>query len=298
MASGRPNPNSIRSMTGFGRAQAQVAGLTAQVEVRGVNHRFLQIRSRVPRELAPLEPAIDALTREWARRGRVDVVVTQGESRTSAASIDPQRAMAIAGELRTLMDTLDIPGPLTLQNLLSIPGFFGGTDLNAEVAPDAVMQALAEALAAFDRLRLREGAKLVRIVRERLAEIALRLERIRELAPERLRLYEERLEERMQRLVGDLGSVDPARVLQEVAAYSEKLDVAEECDRLTAHLGEVEGTLAKGGVVGRRLDFLAQELQRECNTLGAKAYSAAIAQEVVGMKEEVERIREQVANLE
>jgi uncharacterized protein (TIGR00255 family) len=284
-------------MTGFGRAHAQAAELSVQVEIRSVNHRFLQVRSRVPRDLSPLEQAIESRIREWAQRGRVDVTVTQGELRGGVAAIGLQHAAAIAGELRDLMATLDIEGPLTLRDLLTVPGFFSGAEFDEEEAPRAALDALEEALGAFDRFRLREGAKLAAIIRERLAELAAGLAHVLELAPERMRLYQERLELRMQRLIGDAG-VDPARVLQEVAAHAEKLDVAEECDRLKAHIGEMEGTLARGGAIGRRLDFLAQELQRECNTLGAKAASAAIAQEVVGMKEEVERIREQVANIE
>lgn len=292
-----PNTNSgLQSMTGFGRGDSTDAEVMVQAEIRSVNHRFLQVRVRAPRELSALERQIEERVRTQIQRGRVEVVVALNIVQASELAVDRERAAEVAKELRDLANALGLSGALSLDHLLAVPDLLNGIKVAESQAEPAVHAAVDEALGAFDRCRRREGEVLGKIVLERIEQLGGLLQQVLELAPERLRLCQERLMQRVQRLLPDR-AVDEVRLLQEVAMYAEKLDIAEECDRIGAHLAEVRNSVQRGGAVGRRLDFLAQELHRECNTLGAKAYSSEIAQIVVGMKEEVERIREQVQNI-
>ncbi|MAE69514.1 MAG: YicC family protein [Gemmatimonadetes bacterium] len=297
MQQSKKEPAQLRSMTGFGHADRVDAEAIVQVEIRGVNHRFCNVNVRAPRELPALDRVVEERVRARVRRGRVDVSVTLSGAAGSSLGIHPDQATRVAEELRGLANRLELSGPLTLDHLLAVPALFSGAELDGDRVSESAMEAIDEALDAFDASRLREGEALARVLGERAGVLEAGLAEVRRIAPERMVRYETRLRERVQLLLGE-NEVDDARLLQEIATLAEKVDIAEECDRIEAHLIELRGTLEGGGAVGRRIDFLAQELQRECGTIGAKAHSKEMAIQVVRMKEEVERLREQTQNLE
>jgi uncharacterized protein (TIGR00255 family) len=289
-------------MTGFGRGEALEGGLRVTVELRAVNHRFADLQVKVPRAYDSLQTAIDKRVRREVERGRVEIMVrrhTVGES-ARTVEIDESLAAAYAAAVDRLGERLgrsdrEVP----LLDLLALPGVVSVRE--AEVDPEAelpvILEAVDIALAALVGMREAEGGRLAADVRLRLSEIAALLGEIEEFAtrnPERIR---DRIVRRVQELLGDV-EVDPARLLQEAAILADRAAIDEETTRLRSHLAQAEELLATPGAVGRRLDFLVQEFQRETNTIGSKASGSDVAPRVVAMKSLVEKIREQVANIE
>ena len=288
-------------MTGFGRGESAGGGRAFTVEVQSVNHRFLEVRCRLPKRLGGLEPRIQQAIQQRFARGHFEAVVLDkdldGRSRT--LKVDVPLAVQYVDALRTLQQTLGLPGEVTLEMLT------GQRDLMAvEESPEsldesweAVRLALAGALDALAEMRRREGAALVAALEKHLDEVEATLAGIVQRAPDLTRAQRDRLRERVADLL-DGRQLDPGRLEKEVALLAERGDVAEECDRLRSHLAQFRTTLKQPGPQGRRLDFLLQEMHREANTLGAKSADAALAHEVIGLKTSIERLREQVQNLE
>ena len=289
------------SMTGFGRGEVLACGRTFTVEVQSVNHRFLEVRSRVPKRLTGLEPRIQQAIQERFSRGHFEVMVLEKDldSRGRTLKIDVPLAMQYVDALRSLQQALNLPGEVTLEmltaqrDLIAVEEDVEALDGSwAELFP-----ALAKALDALADMRRREGEALVVNLRAHLEEVESTLAGIVERAPVLIRTHLDRLRERVAELLnGRLP--DPARLEQEVALLAERSDVAEECDRLRSHLGQFRSVLEQPGAQGRRLDFLLQEMHREANTIGSKSTDAALAHEVVQLKTSIERLREQVQNLE
>lgn len=288
-------------MTGFGRGESTGGGRAFTVEVQSVNHRFLEVRCRLPKRLGGLEPRIQQAIQQRFARGHFEAVVLDKDldSRSRTLKVDVPLAVQYVEALRTLQQTLGLPGEVTLEMLT------GQRDLMAvEESPEsleesweAVRLALAGALDALAEMRRREGAALVAALEKHLDEVEATLAGIVQRAPDLTRAQRDRLRERVADLL-DGRQLDPGRLEQEVALLAERGDVAEECDRLRSHLGQFRTTLKQPGPQGRRLDFLLQEMHREANTLGAKSADAALAHEVIGLKTSIERLREQVQNLE
>jgi len=288
-------------MTGFGRGEAIGRSRTFTVEVQSVNHRFLEVRCRVPKRLTGLEPRILQAIQERFSRGHFDVLVLDKDlnGRGRSLKVDVPLAMQYVDALRSLQQALGLPGEVTLEMLTA------QRDLIAvEESPESLdeswgelSRALAKALDALAEMRRREGEALVANLRAHLGEVEATLAGIVERAPALIQAQRGRLRERVAELL-DGRLPDPARLEQEVALLAERSDVAEECDRLRSHLAQFRAALEQPGAQGRRLDFLLQEMQREANTIGSKSADAALAHEVVRLKTSIERLREQVQNLE
>jgi uncharacterized protein (TIGR00255 family) len=289
----------LRSMTGFGTAEGPVAGGRLRVEVRSVNHRHLVVQVRVPSELGHLEADIRERLRRHLERGSVSVSARWSEEPPAAAAVevDVPRARAVVDALREVGRTLGIAGDVDYATLARIPDVVRVKPADTAVeAPDvlAVLDAAAQACVA---MRAREGLALADDLLERLASLASLAERVSARGPERLAAEQERLRRNVAELAQGV-AVDPARLAQEVAFMADRLDVTEELVRLRTHLAAASQALGEPKSAGRQLGFVLQELGREVNTIGSKANDAAIAVAVIAMKGELEKMREQVENLE
>jgi uncharacterized protein (TIGR00255 family) len=282
-------------MTGYAAAAAASDRGTLGLELRSVNSRFLDLQFRIADELRAHEPVLRELIAARLARGKVDCrlylteVTGQTASKVNAEAVARLRALAQAAQ-KVFPDA----APLRLADILRWPGVIG------EGADDESLRAAAAALCrrALDELvatRVREGEKLAAGVLERVRAMRARLDEIAPLMPQAIAAYQERLNERLREAIG---SADDERLRTEIAVFATKVDIAEELERLRTHLNEVERVLGAGGPVGKRLDFIAQELNREANTLAAKAASQAISDTALELKLLVEQVREQVQNIE
>ena len=291
----------MRSMTGFGTGEAPFGVGKLSVEVRGVNHRFLDVRVRVPREMTELAPFVEQLAREKLTRGRFEIAVRVEGMQLGAAVLDRDRARAVFQQLCELRDELAPGSEVPLSLLSSIPDLFVPTvERESEALRGALRKAFDGAVRSLDEMRAREGAALG-------VDLVKRLESVRRIAlevakrgPEVLDVHRRRLKERAERLriAAELGSVEPGRLEQEIALFAERVDIAEELTRLESHCCQFAQLVASPEAIGRRLDFLLQEMAREANTVGAKSPDAPIAHAIVEVKAEIERMREQVQNVE
>jgi uncharacterized protein (TIGR00255 family) len=301
----------MRSMTGFGIGEATLTPSPASrapgnatskvtIEIRAVNHRFLDLRVRGPSQLPDLANVVEGLARERLNRGRFDITIRLEGAVLGSIVIDRERARSVFAALTALRDEIAPNADVPLSLLGSVPDLFvpsiehAGETLNASLDT-----AFDNAIAALDAMRLREGHALAADLGRRLATIRRLMATITERAPLVLDAYKKRLKERADRLrvASDL-DVDPGRLEQEVALFADRIDVAEELTRLESHSTHFESLLLREEAVGRRLDFLLQEMAREANTIGSKGQDVAIAHAVVELKAEIERMREQVQNVE
>lgn len=282
-------------MTGFGRGVAEHAGLRATVDIRSVNHRFLDLKLRgVP--LAPaIEEAVTTRVRAGIERGAVAVAIHVGrEGVSSGMTIDPKAAEAAHRSLSELAARLGIAGP-DLALVLAQPGVLVSADRTDEDPP--VVAALVAALEQFNQMRDAEGEALATELRLRFDELTTIRTTVATLASTVPHQLTKRLSERVRRLLDD-AEVDPGRLAQEVALLADRSDVTEELVRLSSHLDQAKALVAGNGSVGRRLDFLVQEIGRELNTIGSKSTVTEISTAVVDAKAVLEKIREQVQNVE
>ncbi len=288
-------------MTGFGAASSRAGGEEVTVEVRAVNGKFCEVKARLPREYAALEPHVVRRVKERLARGGIEVSIRRGEGEAGPRwpKVDAELAARYLERFRELQQRLAVPGAIEIGQLLSAEGVVALEDRppDLDAAREAVLAALDGALDGLLAMREREGEGLRRDLAERLAALAGYVDRLAAAAPASVIAYRERLAKRVQELAGDVG-VDPQRLAQEVAIFADRSDVTEELTRLRSHLDQLRGLLDADEPVGRRLDFLVQEANREVNTSGAKSQWAEAASLVVDMKAELERIREQVQNVE
>ncbi|HET6566378.1 MAG TPA: YicC/YloC family endoribonuclease [Rhodothermales bacterium] len=293
----------ITSMTGFGRGSAEVGGASATVEMRSVNSRFCEVSLRVPRDLVIRESDIQNQIRAAFDRGRITVQVQLAQNNEEAIPIevDAEAARAYTRLLERLREAAGIESPVELQHLLTFSDVFKPADEAASAADEAawqaVRQALAEAIRSMKDMRAQEGAALQSDLMQRLDGIERALAAVEERAPVRITEARERLRHRLAEVVAD-ERINPERLEFEIAVLADRLDVTEECVRLRAHLQAFRSAFDQPEAVGRKLNFLVQEMNREVNTIGSKANDALIAHRAVEMKEELERIREQVQNIE
>jgi uncharacterized protein (TIGR00255 family) len=290
----------MRSMTGFGLGEAPLATGKVAVEIRGVNHRFLDVRVRMGRDLGDLAGFVELLARERLSRGRYEVAMRVDGIVLGAPALDRERARSAYRAFCELRDEL-APGldvPLSL--LAAVPDLFVSSgDRELERLREATRTAFEAAVSALDEMRAHEGNALHHDLTERVARVRHLAEGIRQRAPDVLETHRRRLRERADRLRAATElDVDGARLEQEIALFAERSDVCEELTRMESHCTQFVGLLSGDDAVGRRLDFLLQEMAREANTIGAKSPDAKIAHAVVEVKAEIERMREQVQNVE
>lgn len=295
----------IRSMTGFGRADFSVGELAFEVEIRAVNHRYLDVRAKLPRVLSRCESRAVAAVQAHLQRGKVDLGIAHAAASALPAALEIDRAAAAqyVEAARELSARFHLGGALDVATLLSLPGVtrLADRELSDELIERAVDEGVARALAALDAMREREGAALAKELESRLDRIlalAQQLEGRSEVVRDAVR---EKLRRRAKQLEQDTGLLDEARLHQEVVIAADRLDITEEVVRLRSHVAQFRAIVAEAGrasPVGRRLDFLLQELGREANTAGSKANDAELAHVVVELKTELERVREQVQNVE
>lgn len=285
----------VRSMTGFGRAHTTQDGVTAWAEARSVNSRTLDVRVRAPLALGDSLLWAEQLVRKQLRRGRVEVTLRADDARAAEGVLDRGRAKAALRAFQELARELghDEPAPLSL--LACVPGLFEPEAESSGRLRAACERALSDALLALDQDREREGRALAADLAGRLAEVAALVRDIKQRAASLPELARERLTARLARLGVE---VEPARLVQEVALVADKSDVAEELSRLSTHVAHFEDLLSDEEAGGRKLEFMLQELSREATTLSAKAQDVSISVCVVNLKVELERMREQVQNVE
>jgi len=290
----------LQSMTGFGLGEASLAGGSLRVELRAVNHRHLDLRVRVLGDAPDVTLAVEDTLRSRLGRGRVEAQIRWDAPASGHGPLNLDAARAAYGALCTLRDEISPGEPVPMTAVLRIPGVLrAGPGLEAAEGEAAASAAAGRALAALTEMRVREGAALKRDLLARVVLLRAHAGWVEGERPRVLTGYRERLLARVAKLLDGTGlELDATRLVQEAAWFAERCDIAEELTRLASHLAELERTLeARGEMVGRKLDFLVQELGREVNTIGAKANDAALAQRVVEMKAELERIREQVQNI-
>lgn len=291
----------VRSMTGFGRAQASVEGFNITVEIRSVNHRYFEFYAKLPRTYSFLEDKVKALLSTGISRGKVECSIqleaTADES--VVVSVNEPLAKGYVDAIKEISEKFSLADDLTA---LSVARFSDVLSISkAPVDEDElwakVSPVVSEALQGFVTMRETEGKKLCEDVLSRADTIIENVSYIETRSPETVKLYSEKLLERMKNVLGDT-QIDEARILTEAAIYADKIAVAEETVRLRSHIEQLHEMLNSNEAVGRKLDFLVQEINREANTIGSKAQDVDIARRVIDIKAEVEKIREQIQNIE
>jgi uncharacterized protein (TIGR00255 family) len=296
MKSGKTLPQTA-SMTAFARHEAAVPWGVLTWELRSVNHRYLDIALRLPEEMRALEPRCRELIGSRLSRGKVDGTLRYQPNEAVAGAIEMsaeqvQRLLTAADHLRTLAPDV---APLRAVDILRWPGVIKAPPLDVESLGAAALETLSTALAELVTTRNREGARLQEFMLARLQSMEAMAGEATALSPEAARLFRERLEARLKEVKQQL---DPARLEQEIVLFAQKADVTEEIDRLNAHFAEIRRVFAQPGPVGRRLDFLMQELNREANTLSSKSTDTRLTNAAVELKVLIEQMREQVQNIE
>ncbi len=289
----------IRSMTGFGAAEGPVSGGRLRVELRSVNHRHLNVQLKVPGPLLALESDIRERLRAHLERGAVTVWAGWAEepAANGGVEVDVERARAVVDSLRAVGRTLGIVGDVDLATVARIPDVVRVARSDTPIEPAEVLAVLEDASRELAAMREREGTVLAADLLARLAVLSAQAAAVRARAPARLAAEVERLRRNVQELAAGV-ALDEGRLAQEVAHQADRLDITEELVRFEAHVEAIRQSFAADGAVGKRLGFLLQELGRETNTIGSKANDAAIAEAVIVMKGELEKMREQVENLE
>ena len=296
MNHGKPQPITA-SMTAFARQETVTSWGALTWELRSVNHRYLEIALRLPEELRGLEPRVRELLNARLARGKVDGTLRFQPSDAAAGAIEMneeqvQRLLVAASHLRGMAEDLT---PLRAIDVLRWPGALKVSPLDVESLGATALDTLSTAVNELVKTRQREGARLQEFMLQRLQGMEQLVIKAKELVPEATRIFRERLETRLKEIKQQL---DPARLEQEIVLFAQKSDVTEEIDRLTAHFSEIRRVFSQPGPIGRRLDFLMQELNREANTLSSKSTDTRLTNVAVELKVLIEQMREQVQNIE
>ncbi len=291
----------IRSMTGYGRYQEVVNGFDVTVEIKSVNHRFFEYSSRLPRTCGFLDDKLKNFLQQRIARGKVEVYVSLDavEEAESHVAINSLLAKSYREALQELSELLDVRDDTSVMNIARFPDVL--TVRKSETDENAIWMAVEKvvgmALQQFIAMREKEGERLREDVLTRRDFLLTAVATVEERSPQTVREHMEKVESRMRELLGT-ATVDEQRLLTEAAIFADKIATAEETVRLRSHLEQLEQLLNSGEPVGRKLDFLVQEINRETNTIGSKAQDLQLAQVVVNMKAEIEKIREQIQNIE
>lgn len=291
-----------RSMTGYGRSQRQLDGWDITVEIKSVNHRYFEFSCRAPRSCGYMEDKLKGLAQSRISRGKVDLYLQLANTGTRCESqvrVNLELAKSYVAALQALSDATGLPNDLDLAALSRYPDIL--TPERVELDEDALWQAVSqvanEALDRFVQMRETEGARLREDILQRLDTIERLTETVQAQSPQTVEAYRARLYQKLGTLLADR-NIDDARVLTEAAIFADRVAVDEETVRLKSHLAQFRDILTQPDPVGRKLDFLTQELNREANTIGSKAQDAEIAAVVISLKSELEKIREQIQNVE
>ena len=287
----------IASMTGFAAAAHESAHGSLGVELKTVNHRYLEFQARIPEELRPLEGAMREAVAARLTRGKVDCRVTYTPVSTAARSLTPdaQALGALRSAAHEVLRHFPDARALSVSEVLHWPGVLADASLSPDRLKDDVLGVLGRAIAELDASRMREGAKLEGVLRERLDSMAKLVKEAAPLLPGAIKAFQEKLAGK----IAEAGaSPSDERVHQEIVLYAARIDVDEELQRLNTHVSEFRRVLDRGGACGKRLDFLCQELNREANTLGSKSVANEMTRISVELKVLIEQMREQVQNIE
>lgn len=290
----------MRSMTGFGKAQAVIDGIACNLEARCVNGRYLELSVRMPKDWQDKEGVLRETVREHVSRGSLNIYIrSEDTSSVSKVGFDADLAAAYLKALAEAREKFALPGEVHLTDLLQLPAIFQ-PPANTEERPDvwpALKAAIIELLENLNEMRMREGNELMRDLKQRLDAISAGMVVIKQKSIERIPLERARLQERVSQILAE-EVIDQNRLTLEITLLADKLDVTEECVRLASHIEYFVQAAEGKEAAGRKLNFLLQEMNREINTIGSKSNDSEIAQIVIGMKEELERMREQVQNIE
>lgn len=287
----------IQSMTGYAAKTRDIGFGALQIELRGVNSRFLDLHFRIHDDLRALETALRDLLTSRIARGKIEcrLFFNLSVNKREPSSLVPERLAHLKSLQEQVRESLPDAAPLSVAQVLQWPGIFGDEGIDLEGLTPAVLEMAGEALNEFIASRAREGEKLAAIILERVGRMRLIVNEVAPLIPQAQAAFAEKLR---QRLLEAINTADDERIRQEVAVFANRIDVAEELSRLNTHLDEVERVLKHGGSSGKRLDFLMQELNREANTLGSKSAVTAVSQASMELKLLIEQMREQIQNLE
>ncbi len=288
----------IVSMTGFAAASAELPGASLFAELRSVNHRYLDLSLRLPDELRPLEPALREKLSARLKRGKVELRLGLNRTAPGGAArlaVDGARVDALAGAAADVARRVPGAAPLSVNEILRWPGVLAEPSVDPATLAARASALVEEVAAELAAARAREGAKLAGVLSARCDDIAAEVARVAPRIPAAHTAYTEKLHARLREAGLD---PDEERLKQELALFATRIDIDEELERLTAHVAEFRRVLAAGGAAGKRLDFLAQELHREANTLGSKSVDAEVSRAALELKVLIEQIREQVQNLE
>ena len=291
----------LKSMTGFGRAEGETTLGKVVVESRSVNHRYCDINTKLPKRLSLFENRIKEIIRSQVSRGRIDVSIrldTVGEEKVQL-SVDLELAQQYYRVLQDLREKLKLKDEITLNLLAGTKDLITAKEESGDIEPywQEILPILKQSFKNMDDMKRLEGESLTKDLQERLEHISQQLQLIKQQFPSHLKATLSRLHERLRSLLEGM-EIDPSRFQQEIAFLAERTDITEEIVRAESHLAQFSSLLERDEPVGRKMDFLLQEIHREVNTVSAKANDAEISQRAVEMKSELEKIREQVQNIE
>ena len=291
----------VKSMTGYGRAEETIRGCTITVELRSVNNRYLDCNIRLPRLYLFAEDGIKSRVQNTISRGKVDVFVTLDYAGKEEVKVTVNRPVADGyyGALKQLAQSYQLSEDISVSLLSRFPDVLLAekAEEDTEQRAQDIYSVLDRALSDFDEMRTKEGSRLRDDILSRAAAIENMVTFVEERSPQTVSEYRAKLEARMQEVLQNT-QIDESRLLTEAAIFADKVAVAEETVRLRSHIAQLREMLSKGGATGRKLDFLIQEFNREANTIGSKCSDIQIARQVVDIKAEIEKIREQVQNIE
>lgn len=289
------------SMTGYGRAELVEENLKATVEISSVNNRFCEIQFRLPKQLSPLEAKLKEMILSTISRGKINFSLNWEETSPAAsyAKLNEEAADVYFNIMKQLKERYGLAGDVRLDQFFNLPDLVKveKEEPDLEKAWEVVSEVTQRALEEFNRMRKAEGSKLAQDLKKRVAGLDKTIPQIEKLMPNSIENYRKKLKTKITELLDGM-VVDQHRIELEVALMAEKCDVTEECVRFKSHNHQFLSALKEEGPVGKRLTFLLQEMNREANTIGSKASDAAISQKVIYLKEEIEKIREQVQNIE
>ena len=291
----------IKSMTGYGSAKGTVEGLQITVELKSVNNRYLDASVRLPRSFLFAEDAVKSAVQKHISRGKVDVFVSVDASEAGEMNVKVNEAL-LRGYLdafRHIAEEYGLPNDATALSVSRFPDVLTveKKDLDAEAISEGILEITERALADFDAMREREGMKLRDDVLNRLGTIEALVSAVEQASPETVSAYRARLEAKMAEVLGTAG-IDENRILAEAAIFADHIAVDEETVRLRSHMSQLRTMIGGNSPTGRKIDFLIQEFNREANTIGSKCQNSDIAHTVVDLKSEIEKIREQIQNIE
>ena len=292
----------LNSMTGYGRSEKQNGNFACKAEIRSVNNRFIEINTRLPKYLAALELPLKKLIKSKCARGSFDLFLTLEKEDASSADLEIKPNLGLATQyheaFKQIKDELGLKGDMPLEALLGVKDIIKAEPLTLDASQEAmILNTTDEALSALIKMRQEEGGNLQKDLANRLKEIHQRVQKIQERQPVVLQEYRNRLNDKLK-LLTDGAELDENRMAQETALMADRCDISEEITRLGSHLEQFSDMFIKTEPIGRKMEFITQEINRETNTIGSKSVDFQISQNVIEIKSLLEKIREQIQNIE